>query len=222
MKFYKATRMDGTSFYDNKTKWVVGGVVEVPEHDSPSCCNGSVIHASTEPAETLVGGEWPCRLFVVEGEPVAEKGHKRGFFQIKVVEEIEAWKALGPNGQEVAALIEKAGTITLDLIERLAAARAAARPAVRAAARSAARSAARAAAGNAAVNAARYAAAYAAVNAAWDATWAAAWAAAWDATWAAAWAAARDAVLALTVKDLISPADFNALFAPWKEVMESD
>jgi hypothetical protein len=85
-----------------------------------------------------------------------------------VVRELPAHLALGPNGETVAALIERARTITPDEAERL----------------------------NAAWNAARDAARY------------------------AAWYAARDATLALVVKDLITPDQFNTLYGPWASVME--
>ena len=188
MKFYKATRPDGTSFYDGKTKWEVGQITRRPK-GSPNdfkVCGPSVIHASDAPAETLVGGSWPCRLFEVEGKPVVSEGHKHGFKQLKVVKELPSYLALGPNGEEVAALLERCRLLTTDEAMRLAAARVAARVA------------------------------------AWDAVRDAARVAAWVAAQDAARVAAWDAALALIVKDLISPADFNALFAPWKEVMESD
>jgi hypothetical protein len=55
---------------------------------------------------TLVGGSWPCRLFEVSGEPiVGPADHKFGFLELRVDREVESWRALGPNGQEVAALI---------------------------------------------------------------------------------------------------------------------
>ena len=43
---------------------------------------------------------------------------KKCNLETSVIEEIEAWKALGPNGQEVAALIEKAKTITPEQAEQ--------------------------------------------------------------------------------------------------------
>lgn len=129
VEFYKATRPDGTSFYDSTTKWEVGQTIEVPKVKNPSCCTGNVLHASDAPAETLIGGSWPCRLFKVEGESVAQEEHKHGFFKLTVVEELPADMALGPNGEEVAALIERAATLTADELDKLDAARFAARDA---------------------------------------------------------------------------------------------
>ena len=70
----------------------------------------------------------------------------------------------------------------------------------------------------------------AAVDAAWGAVWNAARDAAvdaaWDAVWNAARTAARDAAgnsaLALLVRDLITPEQFDVLYGPWASVMEVD
>jgi hypothetical protein len=152
---------------------------------------------------------------------IGPEEHKCGCTVVKVVRELPAWQALGPNGDAVAALIERCKTLTNDEAKRLDAARDAAWDAARNAARGAARNAAR--------NAARDAARTAARNAAWDAAWGtarnAAWNAAWDAAWNAAWGTARnaawDAALALIVKDLITPEQFEILYGPWRSAMES-
>ena len=165
MTYYKATRPDGTSFQDGKTTWTVGETTELPEAERGSVlCNAGVLHASTEPGESLVGGSWPCRLFEVEpiGELITDDEHpyKVGAHAWRVVREIGAWRALGPNGEAVAALIERARRLTLDEAERL--------------------------------------------YAAWD----------------AARSAAADAVVALVVRDLITPEQFDVLYGPWASVME--
>src|SRR5574343_402440 len=162
MTYFKVTRPDATSFYDKTTKWEVGATVSVPEDQRRSVlCWASLLHAADVPAETLVGGKWPCRLFKVEGTPVAgpteDHPHKLGFHRLTVEEELPAWQALGPNGQEVAALIDRAGRLTADEARELYAARYAARYAAWDAARYAARDAARDAAWDAARYAARYA-----------------------------------------------------------------
>ena len=184
MTYYKATRPDGTSFYDSTTRWQVGGIVRHPSpHLSLGLCSAGVLHISDTPGEVLVGGSWPCRLFEVEprGELVSDDSHKHGCAAVKVVRELPAAQALGPNGEAVAALIERCKTITYEQAHQL--------------------------------------------YAAWDAAWAAAWDAAWDAAWGAARAAARDAARdaarALIVRDLITPAQFDLLYNPWKSVMES-
>lgn len=148
--YYKATAMTGLDFYSGTIDYAtaIGGRVRAPSSPRKRgdgfyrCCTEGVLHASDAPSETLVGGSWPCRLFEVSGRPVASEGHKYGFRSLAVVREVESWRALGPNGREVAALIDQAGRLTADKATRLAAARVAARVAARAAARDAARDAA--------------------------------------------------------------------------------
>ena len=168
--FWKATRPDGTDFYTGTIDYAAacesGQPVTIPEVDNPSCCTGTVLHASTVPTETLIGGSWPCRLFEVTGTPVAEERHKRGFFSLTVVREVDAHLALGPQGEHVAALIERAGSLSRQESSALAAAWDAALDAARGAAGDAAWDAA----GDAAWNAARGAARGAALDAAWEAT----------------------------------------------------
>ena len=153
MNYYKATRPDGTDFYSGTIDYaaaLASGVPVVapgPERSAYEVCTSSVLHASEVPTETLLGGSWPCRLFAVEGESVAVGGRrKHGFRALRVVEELDAHLALGPQGREVAALIDRVGLLTGGEVERLAAARDAARAAAWAAARDAAWDAARAAA----------------------------------------------------------------------------
>lgn len=192
--YFKAVRPDGTDFYTGTIDYAAalgGEPVTLPVVPDPECCTSNVLHASTVPAETLVGGSWPCRLFEVTGTPVAEEGHKRGFFSLAVVREIDAHQALGPHGEQVAAMIDRAGKLTVGEAEKLAAAQYAARPA------------------------AQYAAWYAARDAAQHAAWYAARAAARD----AAWCAARDAALALVVRDLISKEHYDLLTGPWAQVI---
>ena len=249
MIYYKATRPDGKSFHDGKTAWAVGETVKIKRKDRKAdLCGVGILHASDAPGETLIGGRWPCRLFEVEGKPVAQEDHKFGFHELTVIRELPAWQALGPNGEAVAALIERARTITPEQAERLRAARYAARDAARYAAWSAAWNAARYAATDATWDAARYAARNAAwyaarhaarhaardaaADAAADAARSAARYAAWSAAWNAARHAARDAAadaardaaryaaLALVVRELISEEDFQVLYGPWASVME--
>jgi hypothetical protein len=250
MSYYKATRPDATSFYDGKTKWRVGRVVRHSAPDlSLGLCSVGVLHFSDVSGEVLMGGSWPCRLFEVEprGPVIGPEDHKYGTTALEVVAEFPAWQALGPNGEEVAALIDRARMLTKEEIKRLYAARYAVTDVARDVARDAARYAAWLAAWDAAGYAARYAAAYAAENAAWVAVWDVARDAAWDvaryaaryaaenaaenaaryaaenAAWAAAGYAARDvardAARALVVKDLISSEQFELLYGSWGKVI---
>lgn len=150
--FYKAVRVDGTDFRTGTVDYasICGTGEWLPELPGGECCTWSVYHASTSAADTLIGGSWPCRLFLVEGEPVSEEDNKRGFRTLRVLRELPAWQALGPNGESVAALIKVAQQLTPEQAEALDAAWGAARYA--------AWDAARYAAGDAARYAARYAA----------------------------------------------------------------
>lgn len=162
MRAYKATRPDGTDFRTGTIDYsVIGSTVRHPGrsarvHDDPS----TYLSVSTEPAETLIGGSWPCRPFEVEvGNPLdglSASKYKRAVKSMKIVREVDSTLALGPNGGQVASVIEKIQHATAGKIQALGAARSAARSAARDAGRSAA----------------------------WDAAWDAGRSAAWDAVWA--------------------------------------
>lgn len=192
--YFKAVRPDGTDFRTGTIDYAAalgGEPVTLPEVPEPECCTSNVLHASTVPAETLVGGSWPCRLFEVTGTPVAEEGHKRGFFSLTVVREVDAHQALGPHGEQVAALIGRAGKLTVGEDEKL--------------------DAALAFAWDGFWDGAQYAAL--------DAALASARASARVAAWVAAGASARDAALALVVRDLISKEHYSLLTGPWAQVI---
>lgn len=155
---WKATRPDGTT--RGGVRWTVGEVTTHPASTVMVRDDASTyLSLSTEPGETLIGGSWPCRLFRVE--PVGdvatsdEYAHKRCVLAARVVEEVPAHLALGPMGVHVAALIERAATLTEAEAQNLYAAGYAARYAARYAAGGAALSGAgytpRSGAGDAAV-----------------------------------------------------------------------
>jgi hypothetical protein len=168
--YYKAARPDGTDFRTGTIHYRVGETVRHPDDglmrpNHPS----TYLSVSVEVGEVLTGGGWPCRLFRVEpvGDMVTRTDgqypFKRGCKALWVAEELPAHLALGPNGEAVAALIDRAGRLTSDDARGLAAARVAAWAAAWGAARGAAR----------------------------DAAWDVARVAAWDAARVAAWDAAR-------------------------------
>lgn len=195
--YYKAVRPDGTDFYSGTVDYASLSLTgdRLPRLPGGDCCGPGVYHASDVPAETLVGGVWPCRLFAVTGRPVAQAGHKFGFRTLRVVGELEAWQALGPNGKDVVKLIDRAEACTPQQSAALAAAMDAATSlTVKLCVRGAARNAARNAALAAAMGAAR--------------------AAAWNAVW--------DAVCALCIRDVITPEQFDILYGPWASVMDND
>ena len=161
------------------------------------------------------GMGWPCRLLEVEpieGHEVTAPApdrlpNKRAAVAWRVIRELPASDAFGPQGEHVAALIERASHLTGDEAQKLGAAW----DAARGAAWDAARDAARDTAGDAARDAAWDAAGGAAWDAAWDSVTGAAGGAAWDAAWGAAWA--------LVVRDLISTARYDTLTRPWASVI---
>jgi hypothetical protein len=212
--YYKATRPDGTDFQTGTIDYAAalasGEVIRHPfqtmVHNAPS----TYLSVSVEPAD-CTGFSWPCRLFRVEPVGVVLDGlevskNKRACHALRVVEELPAHMALGPNGEAVAAFIDRCRTMTPEQLTRLAAARDAAR--------SAAWDAAWAAAWDAAWAAARDAAR----EAAWEAAWAAARDAVWDAARDAVWDAAWDAAIAILVRDLITPKQYDILVKPFRDV----
>ena len=206
--YFKAVRVDGTSFRDPNFNWLTeDGVVEHPRPDLTGSARGYLSVATV--ASDCTGFSWPCRLLVVEpiGEVVPDNQypHKRRGRAFTVVGEVEAWRAFGPNGKEVVAFFELLPTLTETQWD---AARDASRDAARDASRDAAWDASRDAAWDAAWDAARDAARYAARYAARDA--------ARDAAWDAAWDAARYAAWALVLRDVLSVEHFNMLTAPMR------
>ena len=206
MTYFKAVRMDGTDFHTGKVRWLPpvgeplpegGLIVRHPTATTPSFGDDAAdyLSVSTEPAN-CTSMQWPCRLARLEATDAAvwtpdatALPDKRAAVVWLVTAEVDAWQALGPQGREVAAIIDRARMLTTDELRQLGAAWDAAWVA---AARDAARDAAR--------------------NAARDA----AWGAAWDAAWVAA---ARDAALATLVRDLITPKQYDLLMAPWRTVI---
>ena len=208
--FLKSTRLDGTDFYSGQVDYAsalasgeplpeLSGDVEFP--------GPGWYHLATVPTE-CVGMSWPCRLFEVE--PADDLGgdrprheHKVGATAVRVLAEVDAHVALGPQGVQVAALIERCATLTADDVRRLDATRDAAWDAWDAtrAARVAARDAAR------------------------DAAWLAARVAARDAARDAAWGAALDATAGLMCRDLIGQYPgwdqdaYNLLTGPWRRTI---
>ena len=213
--YYKAVRPDGTDFYSGRVLW--DRVGEIVRHPNPGSPGGEVakgyLSVSVSPTD-CTGMSWPCRLFVVEpveGVPVWEPSpdlpSKRAAHAWRVVRELPAHEALGPNGVEVAAFLELLPTLTrTQWSAAWGAVRYAAWDATWFAAWDAVRSAARDATWSAALAAVRSAALAAAGDAAWAAARSAALAAAGDAALAAAGA--------IVVRDLISTEQFDVLTAP--------
>ena len=219
--YYKAVRPDGTDFYSGNVLWDrVGEIVRHPDPGSPGEKDAKgYLSVSASPTD-CTGMEWPCRLFEVEQvegvpvwEPTPGMPSKRASHAWRVVRELPAYEALGPNGVEVTAFLDLLPTLTTT---QWTAARDAVRDAARFAARVAAKDAVWYAAGDAARDAARAAVWYAVWYAAGDAVRDAARVAARDAVWYAVRDAACDAAGALLVRDLITTEQFDVLTAPMR------
>ena len=229
MTYWKAVREDGTDFYSGTVRWAPeqgdipaeGIAVAHPTSTAWGEDHSTHLCASTSPTD-CTGFKWPCRL--LEMEPVAEvhehAGSKVSALSWRVVRELPAMQALGPQGAAVAALIDGLRRLDAEALARMADAWDAARDAVRGAVRDAADAAVRGAVRDAAWDAVR--------GAAWDAADAAVRGAvrgaAWDAVHGAAWDAVRgavrdaadaaDAAVALVVWDLITSEHRDTLTAP--------
>lgn len=235
--FFKSTRPDGTDFYSGSVDYAAALTSGEPlpelSGDAMEFPGPGWYHLATVPTE-CVGMSWPCRLFEVEpvGEVFMDNAHpnKIGCRSVRVLREIEAHRVFGPQGEQVAALIERCRTLSAAEVDRLAAARYADRD----------RDVTWGAAWDAvSVWGARDVATWgAALTAAWDAAWyavsvwggarGAAWGAvwgAWDAARDAAWGAAWDAAAALLCRDLIGQAPgwdqdmYDLLTGPWRDVI---
>ena len=151
MTYWKAVREDGTDFYSGTVRWAPeqgdipaeGIAVAHPTSTAWGEDHSTHLCASTSPTD-CTGFKWPCRL--LEMEPVAEvhehAGSKVSALSWRVVRELPAMQALGPQGAAVAALIDGLRRLDAEALARLADARVAARDAVRGAAWVAARDAA--------------------------------------------------------------------------------
>ena len=194
MTYWKAVREDGTDFYSGTVRWAPeqgdipaeGIAVAHPTSTAWGEDHSTHLCASTSPTD-CTGFKWPCRL--LEMEPVAEvhehAGSKVSALSWRVVRELPAMQALGPQGAAVAALIDGLRRLDAEALARLADARVAVRGAVWDAVR----------------------------DAAWDAVRGAVWDAVRDAARDAAWDAA-DAAVALVVWDLITSEHRDTLTAP--------
>jgi hypothetical protein len=149
--YYKATRPDGLDFrtgtIDYGAALLSGEAVRHPAAKRVRDDASTYLSVSVSEAD-CTGMSWPCRLFRVEPVGRVSKASdlpsKRCASALRVVEELPAWRALGPNGEQVARFIESCRSVTREQAEGMARAWDAAWDAARAAARDAAWDAARA------------------------------------------------------------------------------
>ena len=75
------------------------------------------------PTMTTGFGEWPCRLYQVEIPAGEWPQVEPNVFRVptyRPVSEMESWEVFGPQGRDVAALLDRAGTLTVDEVIQLA------------------------------------------------------------------------------------------------------
>ena len=118
--YYKAVRPDGTDFYSGRVLW--DRVGEIVEHPDPGSLGGEdargYLSVSVSPTD-CTGMRWPCRLLVVEQveevpvwEPTLSLPSKRASHAWRVVRELPAYEALGPNVVEIVAFLDLLPTLT--------------------------------------------------------------------------------------------------------------
>ena len=138
MTYYKAIRPDGTDFHTGTVQWAPesgdipteGLVVTHPTSTEWGNYHSTHLCASTSPTD-CTGFAWPCRLLEVEpvGEVHHHAGSKRSALSWRVVRELPAMQALGPQGAAAAALIDGLRRLDAEALARLDAAWDAARDA---------------------------------------------------------------------------------------------
>ena len=143
--YYKAIHPDGTDWFTGTIRWLPkDGIIPEGgwpvEHQDPGQVGDRYaawyLSVATVPTDCS-GMGWPTRLLRVE--PVGDVWtpsswslpNKRAAHAWRVMEELPAHEALGPQGPEVVALIETARGLTPDQLDAMDAARTAARGAAR-------------------------------------------------------------------------------------------
>lgn len=118
MRYYKATQPDGTDFYSGTVDYAAalanGETLTHPRAEWGA--HSEVGLASSYFSVSVAAGDctgflWPCRLFLVEPiSPWRTRGpyrNKRACLSLRVLEELPAYQAFGPNGQAVADLLDR-------------------------------------------------------------------------------------------------------------------
>ena len=156
--FFKAVRLDGTDFHSGQVRWLPpegeplphGGLIVTHPTTRKRTSEDAAHYLSVATVPTdCKGMGWPCRLARVERtraavwtpDPVGLP-NKRASWRWRVVEELDPRLALGPQADQIIALIERARRLTHEEIAGLAHARGAVRSGARYAAWVAARDAA--------------------------------------------------------------------------------
>ncbi len=128
MTYWKAVREDGADFHSGTVRWAPesgdipaeGLVVTHPTSTEWGDYHSTHLCASTSPTD-CTGFTWPCRL--LEVEPVSEvhehEGCKMSALSWRVVHELPAMQALGPQGEAVVALLDGLRRLDAEALARL-------------------------------------------------------------------------------------------------------
>lgn len=119
--FFKAAQIDGRDFSNREVDYAValrdGLEISIPEPTNAGRPAG--LPVSTLPGEVLFRASWPCRLFQVVGAPVRDgisqvgrPRHIRTLRSLRVIQELDARQALGPNAAAVLAVLARVQRIT--------------------------------------------------------------------------------------------------------------
>lgn len=140
MTYWKAVREDGTDFYTGTVQWAPeqgdipaeGLIVTHPTSTVWEGDHSTHLCASTSPTG-CIGFDWPCRLLeLVPASEVHEHGgHKVSALSWRVMRELPATEALGPQGEAAVALIDGLRRLDAEALARLMDAWEAARDAAR-------------------------------------------------------------------------------------------
>lgn len=113
---FKATRPDGTDFYTGKIDYAAAAKwkKKTLKHPNPggvgSSDAGGYISVATIETD-CTSFRWPARLFEVEAvseswTPSTSMPNKRAAHEITVVRELPAWRLFGPRGESIVAIID--------------------------------------------------------------------------------------------------------------------
>ena len=138
LSYYKSVRLNGTDFHTGELQWAPPEGHEAPwivyhqsgRQEVPSAHPRDFLSVATVPTDCS-GMAWPCRLLQVrpvEGHPVATPGGRLLPNRVvatawEVIAELDPRLALGPQADQLIALLDTAERLTGDKLRDLAAAR---------------------------------------------------------------------------------------------------
>lgn len=126
--YYKAVQPNGTDFHTGRIDYLAEGEITHPAPSAKGTTDAAGYLSVSIVATDCTGSSWPARLLEVEAvgavwAPHSDLPNKRAVKALRVVRELDAHLLLGPQGREIAALVERAKTLTYEESRRLDAAR---------------------------------------------------------------------------------------------------